>query len=112
MKTRIVQTGDFVREVEISQVTALEQTYHLAFSSLLLTAKDPQSIQRNFGLVLNRDEVQVLRDLLSEALKVDRVQDESDDVQTTTRIRLIESQQAKTQATLANINKKAIASRL
>jgi hypothetical protein len=72
MKATITQTGDFVREVDITQVAALETGYHLAFSSYLLTAKDPQSVQRNFGLILNRDEVQVLRDLLSAALAEDQ----------------------------------------
>ena len=68
MKARITRTGDFVRHAEITRVMALEQSYHLAFSSLLLTAKDPQAVKQNFGLILNRDELQVLRDLLSEAL--------------------------------------------
>ena len=68
MKARITQTGDFVRHVEITRVMALEHSYHLAFSSLLLTAKDPLAVKQNFGLILNRDEVPVLRDLLSEAL--------------------------------------------
>ena len=68
MKARITQTGDFLREVEITRVRVLENSYNLAFSSLLLTAKDPQAVQQNFGLILNRDEVQVLRDLLSDAL--------------------------------------------
>ena len=68
MKATITQTGDFVREAELTRVTALETGYHLAFSSYLSTAKDPQSVQRNFGLILNRDELQVLRDLLNQAL--------------------------------------------
>ena len=68
MKARITQTSGFVRHVEITRAMALEHSYHLAFSSLLLTAKDPLAVKQNFGLILNRDEVQVLRDLLSEAL--------------------------------------------
>ena len=68
MKATITQTGDFVRHAEINRVMALEHSYHLAFSSLLLTAKDPQAVKQNFGLILNREEVQVLRDLLSETL--------------------------------------------
>ena len=72
MKATITQTGDFVREVDLTQVSALADTYHLAFSSYLLTAKDPQSVQRNFELILNRDQVQVLRDLLSAALDEDQ----------------------------------------
>ena len=71
MKATITQTGDFVREVDITRVSALADSYHLAFSSYLLTAKEPQSVQRNFGLILNRDEVQVLQDLLSAALAED-----------------------------------------
>ena len=71
MKATITQTGDFVREVDLTQVSTLADKYHLAFSSYLLTAKEPQSVQRNFGLILTRDEVQVLRDLLSAALAED-----------------------------------------
>ena len=70
MKATIVKTDDFIREVEIVTIDALQKSYHLEFSSFLLTAKDPHSVQKNFGLILKRDELQVLRDLLDEALKV------------------------------------------
>ena len=68
MKTTITQSGDFVREVQVSRIEALEQTFHLEFTSLLLTAKDPSSVQRNFGVILKRDELATLRDVIDSAL--------------------------------------------
>jgi hypothetical protein len=72
LKATITKTGDFIREVEITCVAALEQSYHLGFASCLLTAKDPQSVQKNFGLILKRDELQVLRNLINEALQLEQ----------------------------------------
>ena len=70
MKATITTAGDFIREVEIDRVDAMEGTYHLEFSSLLLNAKDPTSVQKNFGLVLKGDELRALGNLISEALQV------------------------------------------
>lgn len=69
MKATITATGDFIREVQIAPIGALEGSYHLEFSSYLLTAKDPHTVHKNFGLIMKRDELVVLRDLLNEALK-------------------------------------------
>jgi hypothetical protein len=68
MKATILKTGDFIREAEITRIDALEDCNHLEFSSILQTAKNPQSVQKNFGLTLKRDELQALSDLLGAAL--------------------------------------------
>lgn len=68
MKATILKTGDFVREAEITRIEALEDSYHLAFSSFLLTAKEPRHAQKNFGLILSREELQALSGLLNAAL--------------------------------------------
>jgi hypothetical protein len=69
MKATILKTGDFIREAEITRIGALEDCYHLEFSSILQTAKDPQAVQKNFGLIMKRDELQALSGLLSAALQ-------------------------------------------
>ncbi len=69
MKATILKTGDFIREAEITRIDALEYCYHLEFSSILQTAKDPESVQKNFSLILKRAELQALSDLLSAALR-------------------------------------------
>jgi hypothetical protein len=68
MKATILKTGDFIREAQITRIDALEDCYQLEFSSILQTAKDPQSVQKNFGLILKRDELQALSNLLNAAL--------------------------------------------
>ena len=69
MKATILKTGDFIRQAEITRIDALEYCYHLEFSSILQTAKDPEYVQKNFGLILKRAELQALSDLLSAALR-------------------------------------------
>jgi hypothetical protein len=69
MKATILKTGDFVRETEITRIEAIEDSYHLAFSSILLKAKEPRHVQKNFGLILKRDELLALSGLLSAALQ-------------------------------------------
>jgi hypothetical protein len=68
MKATILKTGDFTREAEITRIDALEDCYHLEFLSILQTAKHPQLVQKNFGLILKRDDLQELSDLLCAAL--------------------------------------------
>jgi hypothetical protein len=68
MKATILKTGDFIREAEINRIEALEDCYHLEFTSILQTAKDPQSVQKNFGLILTRGELTALSGLISAAL--------------------------------------------
>lgn len=69
MKATITKTGDFIREVEINRIDALEGSYHLEFSSLLLNAKDPTAVQKNFGLILKRDDLRLLGNLINEVLQ-------------------------------------------
>jgi hypothetical protein len=64
MKAVITQTGDFVREVAIEPISDPQGTYLLQFSSRLLSAKDPQVVQRNFSAILSGAELGILRDLL------------------------------------------------
>ena len=68
MKTTITKAGDFIREVEVNRVEALEQTFHMEFTSMLLSAKDPSSVQKNFGVILKRDELTTLRGVIDRAL--------------------------------------------
>ena len=68
MKTTITRAGDFIRDVEVSRIEALEQTFHLEFTSMLLSAKDPTSVQKNFGVILKRDELKTLRDVIDRGL--------------------------------------------
>ena len=53
MKATILKTGDFIREAEITRIDALKYSYNLEFSSILQTARDPESVQKNFGLILS-----------------------------------------------------------
>lgn len=69
MNATITKTGDFRREVEINRIDALEGSYHLEFSSLLLNAKDPTAVQKNFGLILKMDDLRMLGNLINEALQ-------------------------------------------
>lgn len=67
MKATITKAGDFIREVEINRIEALESSYHLEFSSLLLSAKDPTAVQKNCGLVLKQDDLRALGNLINKA---------------------------------------------
>ena len=68
MKTTITQTGDFQREVQVEPVDAVPGSYLLQFNSQLASARNPQEWQRNFGLVLQRQELQTLRDAINAVL--------------------------------------------
>ena len=68
--TTITKAGDFIREVEVNRIEALDQTYHVEFTSLLLSAKDLSSVQKNFSVILKRDELTTLRDVIDRALAV------------------------------------------
>jgi hypothetical protein len=68
LKATITKGGDFVREVEVSRIEALEQTFHLEFTSMLHSAKDPSSVQKNFGIILKREELDDLRNVIDSAL--------------------------------------------
>ena len=43
-------------------------SFHLQFSSQLTSARNPEEWQRSFGLILKREELEVLRDLIGAAL--------------------------------------------
>jgi hypothetical protein len=68
LKTTISKAGDFAREVEVSRIEALDHTFHMEFTSMLLSAKVPSSIQKNFGVILKQDELIILRDVIDRAL--------------------------------------------
>jgi hypothetical protein len=68
MPVILSKTDDFVREVAINPITRLDQTYQLAFSSRLLTAKNPLEVKRNFDLILSGDELLILKNLIDQTL--------------------------------------------
>lgn len=68
MTTILSSTGDFVREVAINPIEGVENTYQLAFSSRLATAKHPLESKKNFDLILAAQELMTLRNLIDEAL--------------------------------------------
>lgn len=54
MKTTLSNIGGYHRDVEIRPIAALEQTFHLEFSSRLNTSKNPLESKKNFDLLLSR----------------------------------------------------------
>ena len=68
MKITIASTGDFTRAVEIDAIEAAPGTYRMLFSSQLNSARHPDEWQSNFGLVLQRSELERLRDLITASL--------------------------------------------
>jgi hypothetical protein len=68
MKTRITHAGDFVRQVELQPIAAQPGSFHLQFSSQLTSARNPEEWQTNFALVLQRDELEALREVITAAL--------------------------------------------
>ena len=71
MTVILSSTGDFVREVAINPIAGLDQTYQLAFSSRLATAKNPLELKRNFDLILSGDELLLLKNLIDRTLASD-----------------------------------------
>ncbi|RFO94731.1 hypothetical protein DIC66_21885 [Rhodoferax lacus] len=68
MKALITHAGDFIRQVELKAIVPQPGSFHLQFSSQLTSARNPEEWQRNFGLILTREELGVLRDLIGAAL--------------------------------------------
>jgi hypothetical protein len=68
MNAIITSTGDFTREAHVSRVQALQETFHLQFTSKLLSAKNPDDRQVNFGLLLRKVELVALRHLIDAAV--------------------------------------------
>jgi hypothetical protein len=68
MKAVLSQTGDFVRQVEVDAIEAQPGTYRLQFSSQLATARNPDEWQRNFVLILQKQELQAFGNLITSAL--------------------------------------------
>ncbi len=69
MTALLTNTGDFIREVEITPVRAIADTFHMEFRSRLLTAKNPLANQRNFSLSLDRDGLLELKALIERSLE-------------------------------------------
>lgn len=68
MTTILSSTGNFVREVALKPIAALDHTYQLEFSSRLATAKNPLESKKNFDLMLTRDELMVLKNLIEQTI--------------------------------------------
>lgn len=68
MKKTITTSGDFTRAVEIDAIAAVPGAYRVQFSSQLRSARNPQEWQTNFALVLQKNDLEALRDLISAAL--------------------------------------------
>ena len=68
MKALITHAGDFVRQVELLPIAAQPGSFHLQFSSQLVSARNPEEWQRNFGLILKTSELEALRGLIAAAL--------------------------------------------
>ena len=68
MKQTITTSGDFTRAVEIDAIAAVPGSYRVQFSSQLRSARNPQEWQTNFALVLQKNDLEALRDLISAAL--------------------------------------------
>ena len=64
----ISSTNVFCREVEINPIEALTDTFHVQFTSQLGTAKDPLARQKNFELILSREELRELQGLIERTL--------------------------------------------
>ena len=69
MKTSVSQNEVFYREAEIEPIEALPDHFTLKFHSVLLSARSPNSPQRNFEAILDRQGVESLRDLLDAILQ-------------------------------------------
>lgn len=68
MTVILSSSGDFVREVALKSIAALDQTYQLEFSSRLATAKNPLESKKNFDLILSADDLRVLKRLIDDVL--------------------------------------------
>jgi len=67
--TAVISSTDvFCREVEINPIEALTDTFHVQFTSQLGTAKDPLARQKNFELILSREELRELQGLIERTL--------------------------------------------
>ncbi len=68
MKTTITSAGDFIRAVEVEAIAAVPGSYRVQFSSQLSSARNPDEWQNNFALVLQKQELAALRDVIAAAL--------------------------------------------
>lgn len=68
MKTTITTAGDFVRAVEVDAIAAVPGSFRVQFSSQLSSARNPDEWQNNFSLVLQRHELEALRDAIARAV--------------------------------------------
>lgn len=67
--TIITQTGTFIREVDVMKLAESPDLFHMQFVSRLSTARNPEERQRNFDLILERDGLFRLRELIDAALR-------------------------------------------
>ena len=70
MKTTITTAGDFVRAVQVDPIAAVPGSYRVQFSSQLSSARNPEEWQNNFALILRKEDLETLRNVLSAALTV------------------------------------------
>ena len=68
MTATISRTGDFMHEVEITRMPAVDEIFHVEFTSRLATAKNPAEKRKNCALMLHRDELLTMRALIEKAL--------------------------------------------
>ena len=68
MTAMLTNTGNFIREVEITPVQAMADTFQVEFKSRLLTAKDPMAYQKNLSLMLDRAELLELKAVIERSL--------------------------------------------
>ena len=68
MKTAITTVGDFVRAVEVDAIASVPGSFRVQFYSQLSSARNPDEWQKNFALVLQKRELEALRDAITAAL--------------------------------------------
>ena len=68
MKAVLSNTGEFIRQVEVDAIQAQPGSYSLQFSSQLTSARNPDEWQRNFALILQKQELAAMRDLINAVL--------------------------------------------
>ncbi len=64
----LLNNGNIVYRVPIAHIQSPPDHFHLAITSQLLTAKDPNALQTCFSVTLSRDELTKLRSIINLAL--------------------------------------------
>jgi hypothetical protein len=68
MKALITHAGDFIREAQVNPIEAVPGSYWVQFRSQMASARQPHEWRNNFDLVLQKHELEALRDLIDAAL--------------------------------------------